>query len=50
MFSDLRERRERRKESEGQREKNINVRQKYQLVASCMLPNWGSNQQARYVL
>ena len=34
---------------EGERERNIDVREKHQLVASHTHPNWGPNLQARYV-
>ena len=34
---------------EREKERNINVREKYRLVASCTCPDWGSNSQPRYV-
>ena len=36
-------------ERKGEKEKNIDGREKYQLVASQMHPNQGSNLQPRYV-
>ena len=44
MFIDFRER-----GRERQREKNIDVREKHQLVASCVCPDWGSNLQPFHV-
>ena len=43
MFIDLRERKV------GERERNIDVREKYQLVVSHACPNWGLNPHPRYV-
>ena len=31
------------------KERNINVREKHQFVASCMHPDWGLNPKPRYV-
>ena len=37
------------RERKGERERSVNVREKHQLGASCVHPNWGLNQQPRYV-
>ena len=45
MFIDFRE-----EGGERVRERDIDVREKHQMVASCMCPDQGSNPQPRYVL
>ena len=44
MFIDFRE-----EGGERVRERDIDVREKHQMVASCMCPDQGSNPQPRYV-